>query len=324
MTGDGRGPATPMNRDELTAWLDRLDPDEAARWLADLLPRFLDDRYFDLWESRGFHLTRTSYLSPIPVVSSLDDAVWETPSQMPGIELNDDQQLQLLCDVFPRFRPEYEAFRRDPSDDPREFYFDNPYFSGTDALVLYCMVRHLRPARILEVGSGFSTLLSAKAVVRNGSGRLQCIEPNPSPILVQGFAGLERLHASKVEDMGLAPFLELTADDILFIDSSHVSRIASDVNFLFLEVLPRLRPGVVVHVHDVYLPFEYNREFIKELHLFWNEQYVLQAFLAFNSAFEVVFANNYMAYRHGDAMVATFPSSPWWGGGSFWMRRTGA
>jgi hypothetical protein len=313
-----------MNRDDVTAWLNQIAPDEAAQWLAEVLPPFVNDRYFDLWESHGFHLTPTGYLSPIPTVSSLDRAVWERASLLPGIELKLDDQLQLLVEIFPRFRNEYQAFRSGPGGDPTEFYFENPYFSGTDALVLYCMVRHLKPTKIFEVGSGFSTLISAKAVVRNGSGRLECIEPNPSPTLLQGFDGLERLHVSNVEDMGLDPFLVLGENDILFIDSSHVSRIASDVNFLFLEVLPRLQPGVVVHVHDIFLPFEYKREFIERLHLFWNEQYLLQAFLAFNSAFEVVFANSYMAYRHWDAMVATFPSSPWWGGGSFWMRRTGA
>jgi len=312
-----------MNRDDVTAWLRQLPPEEAARWLAEVLPGFIDDNYFDLWESHGFHLTRCGYLSPIPVVSSLDDAIWKTPSLLSGIDLNDELQLRLLTEVFPRFRSEYETFPHAPSDDPAEFYFDNLYFSGDDALVLYCMVRHLKPAQILEVGSGFSTRVSAKAILRNGTGRLQCIEPYPSPILIQGFAGLDRLYESKVEDMGLDPFLALGAGDILFIDSSHMCRIASDVNFLYLEVLPRLQPGVVVHIHDIFLPFEYKREWIKQDHYFWNEQYLLQAFLAFNSGFEVMFANTYMAHHHPQATRAAFPSSPWVGGCSFWMRRTG-
>ncbi len=313
-----------IKRDKVTAWLKQLDPDDAARWLAEVLPGFLDDRFFELWESHGFHLTRCSYLSPIPDVSSLDDAIWGTRSQLPGIDLRVAQQLHLLTEVFPRFRSEYEALRRVPSQDPAAFYLDNPFFSGTDALVLYCMVRHLQPAHILEVGSGFSTRVSAAALLRNGSGRLQCIDPYPPPILEQGFPGLDRLYPSKAEDMGLDIFLALEAGDILFIDSSHVCRIGSDVRFLFLEVLPRLQPGVVVHVHDIYLPFEYRREWVKEKHLFWNEQYLLQAFLAFNSAFEVVFADTYMAYFHHKAVIAAFPTAPWIGGGSFWIRRTGS
>jgi len=313
-----------MNREDVTAWLNRLPPDEAARWLAEVLPDYIDNRYFDLWESHGFHLTRCGYLSPIPVVSSLDDSIWETPSLLPGIDFNDELQLHLLTEVFPAFRSEYEAFRTGPGDDPAEFYFDNEYFSGTDALVLYCMVRHLEPAQILEVGSGFSTRLSARAVLRNGTGRLECIEPYPSQVLIDGFPGLERLYRSRVEDMGLDPFLALGAGDVLFIDSSHMCRIASDVNFLFLEVLPRLQPGVIVHVHDIFLPFEYKREWIKQDHFFWNEQYLLQAFLIFNSEYEVMFADSYMAHRYPEAVIATFPTAPWRGGCSIWMRRTGA
>lgn len=310
-----------MNRDDVTTWLRSLHPDEAARVLAEVLPAFADDRYFDLWEAHGFHLIRSSYLSPIPVVSSLDDAVFEAQSRLAGIDLHPERQLRLLAEVFPRFRPEYDTFRTIAGDDPAEFYFENPFFSGTDALVLYCMIRHLRPARVLEVGSGFSTRVSARAVLTNGTGNLQCIEPYPSPELVVGFRGLDRLFTSKVQDMGLEPFLALESGDILFIDSTHICAIASDVNFLFLEVLPQLQPGVVVHVHDIFLPFEYKREWLRKYHLFWNEQYLLQAFLAFNSSFEVLFANSYMAHHSRDAMVATFPNSPWWGGGSFWMRR---
>jgi hypothetical protein len=311
-----------MNRDDVTAWLRQLPPDEAARWLAEVMPEFSDDRYFELWEAHGLHLTRCSYLSPIPVVSALAKAIWEKPSELPGIELHEDRQLRLLTEDFPRFRSEIEPFRVGPSSAPEDFDLDNPFFAGTDALVLHCMVRLLRPAQILEVGSGFSTQVSASALLRNGTGRLQCVEPYPSPRLVEGFPGLDRLHASKVEDIGIEPFLALEAGDILFIDSSHVCRIGGDVNFLFLEVLPRLRPGVVVHVHDIYLPFEYRREWITQSHLFWTEQYLLQAFLAFNSAFEVLFANTYMAHRHGMLMAKVFPSSPWVGGGSFWMRRS--
>ena len=265
---------------------------------------------------------RSTYLSPIPVVSSLDETVFDAQSEMVGVDLRRDYQLHLLTDVFPRFRPEYDTFRRVAGDEPAGFYFDNPFFSGTDALVLYCMVRHFKPARIMEIGSGFSTRVSARAVLENGDGTLRCVEPFPSPELLAGFKGLDRLFRCRVQDMGLEPFLALGPGDILFIDSTHICAIGSDVNFLFLEVLPRLQPGVVVHVHDIFLPFEYKREWLRRYHLFWNEQYLLQAFLAFNSGFEVLFANSYMAHHAHDAMVATFPKSPWWGGGSFWMRRT--
>jgi hypothetical protein len=116
-------------------------------------------------------------------------------------------------------------------------------------------------------------------------------------------------------------FERLEAGDILFIDSSHVVKTGSDVNYLFLEVLPRLKPGVVIHVHDIFLPHEFPKAWVMDLHLFWTEQYLLQAFLTHNAEFEVLFANAYMGARHQTEMQRTFPRSQWWGGGSFWLRR---
>jgi len=123
----------------------------------------------------------------------------------------------------------------------------------------------------------------------------------------------------------------LQSGDILFIDSSHTVKIGGDVNYLFLEILPRLKPGVIVHVHDIFLPFEYRRDWVMDEFRFWSEQYLLQAFLSFNSEFEVVMANRYLAHKYVDNLKVAFaaladlqtgrPSSVRWGGGSFWMRR---
>lgn len=132
---------------------------------------------------------------------------------------------------------------------------------------------------------------------------------------------MRSLIEKKVEDVDLEFFSGLGSGDILFIDSSHTVKIGGDVNYLFLEVLPRLKPGVIVHVHDILLPFDYRRDWVMEQFRFWTEQYLLQAFLTFNSEFEVLMANSYLSYYHQRDLKATFTSSPWWGGGSFWMRR---
>ncbi len=116
-------------------------------------------------------------------------------------------------------------------------------------------------------------------------------------------------------------FSQLQSGDILFIDSSHTVKIGGDVNYLFLEVLPRLKPGVIVHVHDIFLPFEYRRDWVLDEFRFWNEQYLLQAFLTFNSEFEVLLANYYLSSHHKEHLQAAFPDLPGWIGGSFWMRR---
>jgi hypothetical protein len=183
------------------------------------------------------------------------------------------------------------------------------------------MVRHLRPSRILEVGSGFSTRLSALAALKNGNTELICVEPSPDEALQRGFAGVSTLIKERVQDVDAELFNQLGDGDVLFVDSSHVSTIGSDVNYLLLDVLPRLNAGVVVHFHDVYLPFEFRKDWVLEELRFWNEQYLLHAFLAFNHDFEVVFGNNYMEHEFPREMRNIFPSSPWWGGGSFWIRR---
>ena len=299
------------------------------RTLAKILPRlirpflsypaYLD--YFQTWEKEGFHLTFNHFYQPIPDTRFLKEQLWTGEFSMRGVEMNEAAQLTLLRDAFPKFKDEYDSFPRAATSVPHEFYFENSFFSGTDALILYCMVRHFQPATVLEVGSGFSTRLAAKAATRNPGTRVVAIEPYPEDALRRGFPGLLELVEKPVQDVPFEFFEQLGDRDILFIDSSHVVKIGGDVTYLFLEVLPRLRPGVIVHVHDVFLPREYPREWVVGEKWFWTEQYLLHAFLLFNSAFEVLMANSYLASRHMSEFQSTFPRSPWWGGGSFWMRR---
>ena len=150
---------------------------------------------------------------------------------------------------------------------------------------------------------------------------LICIEPFPQEFLKEGFAELDRLIEKKVQDVDLEFFSQLQSGDVLFIDSSHTVKIGGDVNYLFLEVLPRLKPGVIIHVHDIFLPFDYRRDWVMDEFRFWTEQYLLQAFLTFNSEFEVLMANSYLSHYHEADLKATFPSLSSWIGGSFWMRR---
>jgi SAM-dependent methyltransferase len=299
--------------------------DQVARLLAKLMPRYAwspyYEQYFQLWENHGFHLTPVYFYQPIPDSRQIPNELWEQESELPGVDMNDAMQLRFLTEVFPQYKSEYSQFPNAPTGSPNEFYFENPMFSGTDALALYGMLRHFKPGRVLEVGSGFSSRVTAKAMLANGSGELTCIEPYPQEVLRQGFPGLKQLIEKGVQQVDLDVFQELEQSDVLFIDSSHVVRVGGDVDFLFLEVLPRLRPGVIVHVHDIYLPLPGRRDWVMEERRFWNEQQLLQAFLICNDDFEVLFANAYANRKFPDQLKAAFPSSPWWGGGSFWMRR---
>jgi hypothetical protein len=311
---------------ELTAEVMRGNVDAAlSSFIAAILPRFVHTgkfrKVFPIWERHGFHVTPVHFYQPIPDTQTLPESLWNQPSKLIGIDMNDSLQLNLLRNDFPKFRHEYERFPTEPTSDASRFHLNNGFFDGTDALVAYCMVRHFRPRLIIEVGSGYSSLVMGEAGARSDACPLICVEPFPSDFLSKGFPGLKSLVTKKVQEIDLDFFSQLHSGDVLFIDSSHTVKIGGDVNYLFLEVLPRLKPGVMVHVHDIFLPFEYRRDWVMDEFRFWTEQYLLQAFLTFNSEFEVLMANSYLNHYYQEDLKAAFPSLPGWGGGSFWMRR---
>ena len=302
-----------------------IDMNELSQFISAVIPICLESteihELFQDWERHGFHVTPAHFYQPIPDTRSLPETLWTQPSELVGIDMNEAMQLDLLRRHFPKFRNEYGQFATEPSGEENRFYLGNQLFDDADALVAYCMVRHFQPRLIIEVGSGFSSLVLGDAIAKNTGSSLICIEPFPREFLRKGFPGLQSLMEQKVQDIELDFFSQLDSGDILFIDSSHTVKIGGDVNYLFLEVLPRLKPGVIVHVHDIFLPFEYRRDWVLDEFRFWAEQYLLQAFLTFNSEFDVLMANNYLNYHYEEELKAAFPDLSSWGGGSFWMRR---
>jgi SAM-dependent methyltransferase len=239
-----------------------------------------------------------------------------------GIDYKVDKQLSLLATLAPHARLiDYPV--EDPGDGLTYFY-NNDQFPVLDAEFLHAALCHFRPAQMIEVGSGFSSLITANVNRKflNGELRFTCIEPYPRQFLIDGVEGITDLIVSKVEDLGIEFFDRLGDGDILFIGSSHVSKVGSDVNYLFFEVIPRLNPGVIVHVHDIFLPDEYPEAWVLDQNRNWNEQYLLHAFLQFNSDWEVLWASHLMGTRHPDAVTGVFARYPrLGGGGSLWMRR---
>jgi len=292
---------------------------ELSQFIAAVMPHCLHSgkfhELFPIWEQHGFHATPVHFYQPIPDTRELPETLWKQPSNLVGINMNDAMQLDLLRNHFTKFREECSNFPAEPPPGQRR------PFRGVDALAAYCMVRHFQPRLIIEVGSGFSSLALGQAAAKNKNSALICIDPFPSDFLRKGFPGLQSSIEKKIQDIDLKFFSQLQSGDILFIDSSHTVKIGGDVNYLFLEVLPRLKPGVIVHVHDIFLPFEYRRDWVLDEFRFWNEQYLLQAFLTFNSEFEVLLANYYLSSHHKEHLQAAFPDLPGWIGGSFWMRR---
>jgi predicted O-methyltransferase YrrM len=302
-----------------------IDMTELSRFISAVMPICLQStefrQLFQRWERQGFHVTPAHFYQPIPDTQSLRETLWTRPSELVGIDINEAMQLDLLRRHFPIFRNEYRQFATEPGEEKNRFYLGNQLFDDVDALVAYCMVRHFESRLIIEVGSGFSSLVLGDAVAKTTGSSLICIEPFPREFLRKGFPGLQSLIEQKIQEIELDFFAQLEANDILFIDSSHTVKIGGDVNYLFLEVLPRLKPGVIVHVHDIFLPFEYRRDWVLDEFRFWTEQYLLQAFLTFNSDFEVLMANNYLNQYHEEELKTAFPDLASWGGGSFWMRR---
>lgn len=309
----------------LTGAESREDLERGAELIARIVPPLLHkedlQRWFFLWEKSGFHITPVHFYEPVPDSRTLPETLWEGANPLPGVDMQPEMQRQLLCDIFPRFHDDYNAILLERSEDPAQFYINNGRFEGLDAMLSYCLVRHFQPHQIIEVGSGYSTLILAQAARANGFTELHSIEPYPEDFLTRGIPGLTSLLPKKVEEVETSFFDRLSASDCLFIDTSHVVKTGGDVNYLFLQVLPRLQPGVLVHVHDIFLPREYPQEWLFERRRFWTEQYLLQAFLVFNQEFEVLISSAYLKEYFLPQLQAVFPKAAPWQGGSFWMRR---
>ena len=317
--------------------------------LARVLPRFLvawlDGRLFAARRARirlvqrafaalGFNVVkRADYYSTLPVLGEIERTRdrWDRPSPLAGLDADVPAMTKRLAELADRWEDDFRAHAGDYLANTRAGF--GPGYPAFDARTLYYVLREHRPARYLEVGSGLSTYYATLAAARNAADgaplAISCIEPYPFEAL-RDLDGVELLQGF-VQDVPVSRFTELGSGDVLFIDSSHALKIDSDVAYLVLEVLPRLRPGVLVHIHDV--PFPYNTPYPADTWLFgerwpvyWNEAMVVQAFLAFNPAFEILLSTPMI--RHADEAelrdrfpdyvpVAQDPNPP----SSLWLRR---
>ncbi len=250
----------------------------------------------------------------------------EADRYLPGIDLNVAAQLQMLRNFT--FADELDRLPLTFTCSAPRYYYDNGWFESGDAEFYYSLIRLLKPQTIIEVGSGFSSLIALEAIATNQlqqpgyTCRHVCIEPFERPWLQQLHVELIR---TPVERCDINLFHHLKTNDILFIHSSHVIRPQGDVLYEYLEILPQLAAGVFIHIHDIFTPKDYLSEWLIEKNRFWNEQYLVEAFLSFNSHFEVVGALNYLKHHHTTELVAKFPvlgrqlanREP----GSLWLRK---
>ena len=250
-------------------------------FLAQSNPQIVDD-----W---GYHVRPIHYYEPIPDFRSITSEQLERRREFRSIDFRWDEQLRLLRELANAYREELQQL--DHAD------FENDYFAGFDAAVYYSLIRYLKPKRVIEIGSGYSTRFANKALARNADGgTLTCIEPHPERL--NGNRLDIDLIQKRVEEVDVDYFSQLEANDILFIDSSHTVKFGSDVCYEFLDILPTLKPGVWVHVHEIFFPHDYPAEWLLKRRLALNEQYLLEAFLSFNREFQIALANHWLMLDH--------------------------
>jgi hypothetical protein len=255
------------------------------------------------------------YYSPIPDAAFVEKNAGKLFSNeaasLPGIELDRSRQRELVEELLKYggdFKPPANAEEARAAG--ARFYTSNGLFKELDAYIYHGMLRHKKPARIVEVGAGFTSVLAMDVCEKH-------VRPVPRMTLTDPDS--ERLHgllrgsvpeyvsmvAKPVQEVEMNLFLELGAGDFLFVDSSHVAKIGSDVNFLFFEVFPRLKKGVIIHVHDIFWPFEYPQSWLREGRC-WNEAYLLRALLSDSRRYRILCSSSYLASQERD-LLKKFP-----------------
>jgi predicted O-methyltransferase YrrM len=265
------------------------------------------------------------FYSPIPSMTEVrrrETRIFSLPESMPGVDLNERVQRETIA-VLAQYFPAIEL--TEEKHEGARFYYNNPNYGRGEAIIYAAMLRYLRPRHVIEIGSGYSTLLLLDTLdqMNSPSTSVMCIEPVPEllrSLLTAEDAARVAIHACAAQDSDLSWFEALQSEDILFVDSTHVSKVGSDVNFILFEVLPRLRSGVRVHFHDVYYPFEYPKPWVFGGRN-WNEVYLIRAFLQFNNAFSIECFNSYLGQCHSELFRETDPKFLSHHGSSLWLRR---
>ena len=265
---------------------------------------------FRLLQRIGISVSPNHYYWPVPDFRALEQRKWPSEDEPVGIDLNLEKQMDFLRTVVSRYQPEWQCDSAPLFGVGYEY--NNGFFETVDAEIAYCMVRHYKPRKIVEVGGGFSSRVLAAALHRNLNldgvcGELVTIEPYPERFPKTRLFKDVRVITEAVQNVNLEVFLGLQDRDVLFLDSSHVVGVGSDVVREYLEIVPRLAAGVLIHAHDIFIPGDYPRHAVLHNFAFWSEQYLLQALLMFNQQFEVLWGGSYMQTRAAGELDHVFP-----------------
>lgn len=278
---------------------------------------------FDEIQRAGYHFQTNDFWSPLNDVDFLQKNLdlWKNRPPCPMIDWNVEGQLA-TAERVGNYVEELRDVPVDHAPGTPEYCWNNGMWNNADALVQYGLIRDLKPRRVVEIGCGWSSLLLQRALDRNQTPcQVMQIEPYPNTTLSSLFPKDWQLYQMPLQRAPFEIFESLQTDDICFYDGSHCSKPASDVNWFFFEILPRLAPGVVIHLHDIFLPDDYPDPWIFERGQTWNEQYLLQAFLMNNHDYKILIANAFLSKTNPETLEGFYRGvQPYWGG-SFWMQK---
>lgn len=273
-------------------------------------------------QDAGYHLQPNDFYTPLNDLAFLEANrdLWSGAPALDVITWQPDRQMKVAAEVG-RFA---EELRDVParSTVAGEFCWDNGFWNNSDALVQYGLVRSRQPRRYVEIGCGWSSLLLARALARNEHPcHVDLVEPYGNDALLSTLPATWTRHRTILQRAPFAIVDRLEPGDVLFYDGSHCAKVASDVNWFFFRVLPRVRPGVLIHLHDIFLPDDYPEEWIFDRGQTWNEQYLLQAFLMHNDAYRIVIANRYLFRLRGEQLAQHYRGVQPTYGCSFWLEK---
>lgn len=271
------------------------------------------------------NIVPANFYSEIPLIQDIKNSF---EYSNPGEELYNnglfDPELvsgfvSTLCEYSAEFNPPLEGDIQSPD----AYFWKNPAFSYSDAMSYYCVLRHFKPDNVLEIGSGFSTLVANQALIKNGFGKITLIEPYPKPFL-EKLECVSKIRKQFAQDIAVNDFVDLVErNDVWFIDSTHTVKIGSDCLYIYLKVMPQVKRDIIVHTHDVFLPYGMPKNKALEKHVYWTEQYLLYAYMLDNPKIEVLFGSTYvnktMPDRMDELMNGKYPG----GGGSIWYKLNG-
>ena len=273
-------------------------------------------------QAQGVNVIPATFYSNIPTVTEIENSFeYHSDAEIYNAGIFDRKRIgKFVARKLSRYSREFCPPMEGDRENPSGFFWKAPAFSHSDAMAYYCMIRHVKPMQVLEVGSGFSTLIADEALKRNGRGQLVLIEPFPKDFL-RRLDTVDRIIESRAQDIPVGEFVRLVeASGIWFIDSTHTVKTGSDCLYLYLKVMPEVRSEVVVHSHDIFLPFGMPRKWALARQIYWTEQYLLYAYMLENPKVEVLFGSKYVNEVLPDTMSLLMDGKWTGGGGSLWYR----